>query len=111
MLYIGFAGIPSYFFSNIVARYVICRCEFSHISVSITQFYYSIYAGIFLLFRMIIDSIYHVGAYTSLCLKIYTLFPTATVYIYVIAAIVVTMIESDKTTSIYNVSTRVLSKK
>ena len=91
MLYIGFAGIPPYFFSNIVARYVICRCKFSHISVFITQFYYSIYAGIFLLFH-IFDSICHVGAYTSLCHKIYTLFPTAIVYIYVIAAIVFTMI-------------------
>ena len=58
----------------------------------ITRFYYSIYAGIFLLFRMIFDSIYHVGAFTSLCHKIYTLFPTDIVYIYVIAAIVFTMI-------------------
>ena len=41
---------------------------------------------------MIFDSIYHVGAYTSLCHKIYTLFPTDIVYIYVIAAIVFTMI-------------------
>ena len=39
---------------------------------------------------MILDSIYHVGAYTSH--KIYTLFPTDIVYIYVIAAIVFTMI-------------------
>ena len=48
------------------------------------------YAGIFLLFHMILDSIYHVGSYTSH--KIYTLFPTDIVYIYVIAAIVFTMI-------------------
>ena len=41
---------------------------------------------------MIFDSIYYVGAYTKLCHKIYTLFPTDIVYIYVIAAIVFTMI-------------------